>query len=60
MKFYGFKFLKFKDTAARLSLDETKEFSEAIQAAVDKVDLEETLIVVTADHSHVSVFLIQD
>jgi alkaline phosphatase len=37
-----------------LSLDETKEFSEAIQAAVDKVDLEETLIVVTADHSHVS------
>ncbi|XP_063705260.1 membrane-bound alkaline phosphatase-like [Culicoides brevitarsis] len=34
------------------SLDETLEFSKAIQKAIDKVDMEETLIVVSADHSH--------
>ncbi|MCH6258575.1 alkaline phosphatase [Puniceicoccaceae bacterium K14] len=35
------------------ALRDAIEFSEAIQAVVDKVNLEETLIVVTADHSHV-------
>ena len=31
----------------------TLSFSDAIEAALDKVDLNETLILVTADHSHV-------
>lgn len=35
------------------ALEDAIEFSEAIQAAADKVDLSETLIIVTADHSHV-------
>ena len=35
------------------ALNETAEFSKAIQAVVDRVDLTETLILVTADHSHV-------
>lgn len=35
------------------ALADTQEFAEAVQAAVDMVDLEETLILVTADHSHV-------
>lgn len=35
------------------ALEDTVAFSDAIQAAVDKVDLSETLIIVTADHSHV-------
>lgn len=38
--------------AAR-ALTDTIEFSRAIQAAVDRVDLRDTLIVVSADHSHV-------
>lgn len=38
---------------ARYAVDETVEFSNAIEAAVAKVNLEETLIVVTADHGHV-------
>jgi alkaline phosphatase len=37
---------------AKYALDETAEFSEAIQAAVDMTDESETLIVVTADHAH--------
>lgn len=36
-----------------LALTETQAFAEAVQAAVDRVDLEDTLILVTADHSHV-------
>lgn len=40
------------DNYAKLSLDETKEFSKAIEMTLKKVNLEETLIVVTADHSH--------
>lgn len=40
------------DTWARLALDETAEFSKAIEMAAQKVNLNETLIVVTADHSH--------
>jgi alkaline phosphatase len=38
---------------AKTSLDETKEFSRAVEAARQMTDEEETLIVVTADHSHV-------
>jgi alkaline phosphatase len=40
------------DAKARKSLDETVEFSKAVQAAVELTDNKETLIVVTADHSH--------
>lgn len=36
-----------------LALTETQAFAKAVQAAVDRVDLGETLILVTADHSHV-------
>ena len=36
-----------------LALTEAQAFAEAVQAAVDSVDLEETLLIVTADHSHV-------
>ena len=35
------------------ALTDTVEFAKAIQAAVDNTDPEETLILVTADHSHV-------
>lgn len=35
------------------ALTETVELSNAVQVALDKVDLKDTLIIVTADHSHV-------
>ena len=35
------------------ALNEAVELAEAVQAAVDMVDTNETLIIVTADHSHV-------
>ncbi|MGH1470643.1 MAG: alkaline phosphatase [Cellvibrionaceae bacterium] len=35
------------------ALTDTIEFSKAIQATIDAVDMRETLIIVTADHSHV-------
>lgn len=35
------------------ALTDTIEFSKAVKAAVDSVDMRETLIIVTADHSHV-------
>lgn len=35
------------------ALTDTIEFAKAVQAAVDATDAEETLILVTADHSHV-------
>ncbi|KAL7029974.1 hypothetical protein ACKWTF_006456 [Chironomus riparius] len=38
---------------AQISLDETKEFSDAIALARKMTNEEDTLIVVTADHSHV-------
>lgn len=41
---------------AGYALLEAQEFAKAVQVAVDKVDLEETLILVTADHSHVFTF----
>jgi alkaline phosphatase len=37
---------------AHLSLDEAKEFSKAVEAARHMTDESDTLIVVTADHSH--------
>lgn len=39
--------------SAYSALNETTEFANAVQAAVDSVDLRETLIIVTADHGHV-------
>lgn len=39
-------------TNAHRALVDMVAFADAVQAAVDKVDLDETLIVVTADHSH--------
>ncbi len=38
---------------AALALSETQEFARAVSVALSKVDLSETLILVTADHSHV-------
>lgn len=35
------------------ALTDTIEFSKTVQAVVDSVDMSETLIIVTADHSHV-------
>lgn len=40
------------ETRAKYALDETLEFAKAVEAAVAKVNVEETLIVVTADHAH--------
>lgn len=40
------------DAMSRLALDETVQFSEAIQRAVDLTNPEDTLIVVTSDHAH--------
>lgn len=40
------------DTYARLALDETLEFAKAIQTARELTNEADTLIVVTADHSH--------
>lgn len=40
------------ETMAKKSLDETVEFSKAIQKAVDMTDTRNTLIVVTSDHAH--------
>ncbi|WP_409422634.1 alkaline phosphatase [Pseudaeromonas sp. ZJS20] len=39
-------------TNAKRALQDTVAFDEAIQTALDKVDRENTLIVVTADHDH--------
>lgn len=39
------------NNAAR-TLDETVQFSEAIAATLSQVDLRDTLVIVTADHSH--------
>ncbi|XP_046389561.1 alkaline phosphatase-like [Ischnura elegans] len=40
------------DTMAHLAVDETVEMAKAVQAAVDKTNEADTLIVVTADHAH--------
>ena len=41
------------ENKAKYAIDETAEFSKAIEAAMKKVNINETLIVVTADHGHV-------
>jgi alkaline phosphatase len=41
------------DGKAGYALLETVEFARAVEVALAKVDLDETLILVTADHSHV-------
>lgn len=41
------------DGVPGLALTETQAFARAVKTALDKVDLGETLILVTADHSHV-------
>ncbi|KAI5632408.1 alkaline phosphatase domain-containing protein [Phthorimaea operculella] len=40
------------ETKARKALDETAEFAKAVEATMQMVDPENTLIVVTSDHSH--------
>lgn len=40
-------------TRARFAVDELIEFNKAIEAALKMIDLEETMVIVTADHSHV-------
>lgn len=40
------------DTIAKYALDETIEFNKAIEAALEKINLKDTLVVVTSDHSH--------
>lgn len=40
------------DNWARIALDETKEFSKAIEIARNLTSEDDTLIIVTADHSH--------
>lgn len=37
---------------ARLALDEAAEFDDAVKTVLDNTNPEETLIIVTADHSH--------
>lgn len=41
---------------ARQALDETVAFSDAIQKAIDITNENETLLIVTSDHSHSMVF----
>jgi alkaline phosphatase len=40
------------DGQAGYALLETQELARAIQAALDRIDLADTLVIVTADHSH--------
>lgn len=40
------------ETRPAKALDETVQFSEAVQAAVDMTNREDTLIIVTSDHAH--------
>lgn len=37
----------------QVALDETLEFEKAVQVAINSTNPEETLIIVTGDHSHV-------
>jgi len=43
-------------SSAYLALHDTLAFSEAVAATLERVDLEETLVVVTADHGHTLTF----
>lgn len=40
------------ETKARKALDETAELAKAVETALRMVNLEDTLVVVTSDHSH--------
>ena len=40
------------ETWANRALNEVMEFDETIEAVLDRIDTEETLVIVTADHSH--------
>ncbi len=40
------------DGNAYRALDETIEFSDAIASALEEIDLDDTLVIVTADHDH--------
>ncbi|RWS28738.1 alkaline phosphatase-like protein [Leptotrombidium deliense] len=40
------------DNKAKLALQETYEFNKAIETAMSMIDIEDTLVVVTSDHSH--------
>ena len=40
------------DNKAGYALAETEEFARAVAVALEKVDLDDTLVLVTADHSH--------
>lgn len=40
------------ETRARIAIDEAAEFSRTIDMVTKMVDLKESLLVVTADHSH--------
>jgi len=40
------------DGRAKLALEEAIQFDNAVQAALELTDTSETLIIVTADHSH--------
>jgi len=44
------------DNRARIAVDETAEFSKAIALARNKLSEDDTLIVVSSDHSHVMSF----
>lgn len=44
--------LALHENHAHIALEETAEFSRAIQVATEMVDFNDTLVVVTADHSH--------
>ena len=41
------------DNRPRVSLEELLEFEETVESAMKMIDVEETLVIVTADHSHV-------
>lgn len=40
------------ENRARIALDETKQLHQAVDYVTNQADLSDTLIVVTADHSH--------
>lgn len=44
------------DTKPFLALDETAEFARAVDVGVKMINLDETLVVATADHSHTMSF----
>ena len=41
------------NTTSRIAFEELLAFEEAVEIAIKMIDVKETLIIVTADHSHV-------